>query len=128
MSPWTDLTQSGESMTSRADIDPMVKREQLLEFAGLYRGETAPRDARVSPVFGTMEGLPPLLVQVGGAEVLLDDSTRVVNAAHAAGSEAELQIWEGAFHVFQSLPQLPESAEALAAIGAFFAARAGARP
>lgn len=119
-SPWTDLTGSGASTISRADLDPMVSAALLAPMAKLYRADRDAADPEISPLFGDLSGLPPLLVQVGDHEVLLDDSTRLANLAEAAGVSVDLEIFDGAFHVFQSMPQLPESAMALEKVGAFF--------
>ena len=120
LSPWTDLTGSGASLKTRAAADPMISPAVLEPMAALYRGDADAANAGVSPLFGDLEGLAPMLVQVGDDEVLLDDSTRLAKRAEAAGVDIGLQVFEGAFHVFQATPNLPESAEALAGIGAFF--------
>jgi acetyl esterase/lipase len=119
-SPWTDLSGSGESTNSRADVDPMVSPQLLQPMAALYRGDVAAEDPGVSPLFGDLEGLPPMLIQVGDHEILLDDSTRLASTAQAAGVEVDLEIYDGAFHVFQVMPELPESADALTKVGMFF--------
>lgn len=120
LSPWTDLTGSGESSRTRAALDPMISPEILLPMARRYYGDTDPTDPGVSPLFGDLTGLAPLLIQVGDHEVLLDDSTRLAQRAKAQGVAAELEIYEEAFHVFQNVPGLPESGDALASIGRFF--------
>ena len=120
LSPWTDLTASGASVRTRADADPMIDGGVLEPMAGLYRGDTPAATAGVSPLFGDLAGLPPLLIQVGDFEVLLDDSTRLAERASDAGVDVQIDVFDGAFHVFQHNPNLPESTEALAAIGAFF--------
>lgn len=125
LSPWTDLTASGASITARAAAEPLLEIEMLRECAAFYRGSNDPKHPGISPHFGNFHGLPPLLIQVGDAEILLDDSTRLASAATAAGVVVELDIWEEAFHVFQMFPQLPESTAALAAIGRFFQQHAG---
>jgi len=125
LSPWTDLTGGGASISSRAAAEPMLGIEMLLECAAFYRGSTDAKEPLVSPHFGDFHGLPPLLIQVGDAEILLDDSKRLAGAALAAGVTVELGIWEEAFHVFQMFPQLPETAEALAALGRFFEKHTG---
>jgi len=127
LSPWTDLSGSGASMTARAEADPMLDAAFLREAAALYCAGTDPRAPGVSPHFGDFCGLPPLLIQAGDAEILLDDSTRAAAAARSAGARVELAVWSGAFHVFQSFPQLPESTEALAMIGEFFARNTAAQ-
>ena len=119
-SPWTDLTASGASLTTRAEADPMIHPQLLEPMAALYRGDTAADDPGVSPLFADLAGLPPMLIQVGDHEVLLDDSTRLAQQAQAAGVEATLEIYDEGFHVFQAMPELPESADALASMAAFF--------
>jgi len=121
-SPWTDLTGSGESMITRAEADPMIAggRDGLASMASLYHGQTAASDPLVSPLFGDLSLLPPLLIQVGDAEVLLSDSTRLADYARKHGVRADLQIWDEAPHVFQALPMIPEAKEALEKAGAFF--------
>lgn len=120
LSPWTDLTGSGESMTTRAELDPMVSADMVGPMAELYSAEADPADPYISPLFADLGGLAPMLIQVGDHEILLDDSTRLAERAKAEGAEAEIEIYDGAFHVFQSVPNLPESADALASIGKFF--------
>lgn len=125
-SPWADMTASGESVTTRAAIDPWLRAELLLPFAKLYCGELDPTDPRVSPVFGDFTGLPPLLVQVGDHEILLADSTRLVERAKAAGVELVLEVEPEVWHVFQLFaPALPEANEALARVGKFVRAKLG---
>jgi len=119
-SPWSDLTGSGDSVKSRMDVDPMITPEMLNPMAELYLSGTDAGTALASPLFGDLTGLPPLLIQVGDHEILLDDSTRLAKAAQAAGVESEIEIFDGGFHVFQNQPHLPESADALAAMGKFF--------
>ena len=120
-SAWTDLTASGESVTSRAGVDPMIPNgDVLIEMASHYHDD--PSNPLVSPLLADLTGLAPLLIQVGDAELLLDDSTRLAQRAEGAGVAATLQIWDEAPHVFQALGQLPESQDALDKVGAFHAA------
>ncbi len=119
-SPWTDLTSSGASVVTRADADPMIGPEVLLPMAAHYAGNQSSNTPGISPLFGDLHGLSPLLIQVGDAEVLLDDSTRLHELAQAAGVNSTLHVFPEAFHVFQAVPNLPESTEALAEVGAFF--------
>lgn len=119
-SPWTDLTASGDSVRARADADPMIGADVLAPMAALYAAGRSTADPGISPLFGNLRGLPPLLIQVGDAEVLLDDSTRLHTRALAAGVDSTLRVFDEAFHVFQAVPMVPEAAEALADIGAFF--------
>ena len=112
LSPWVDLEATGESMTTKAEEDPLVQREGLEFMSSLYIGN---RDLR---------GLPPLLIQVGTAETLLDDSTRLADRAKAAGVEVDLQIWEDMVHVWQIFaPILPEGQQAIDGIGEFIRQR-----
>lgn len=120
LSPWTDLTGSGDSVSTRAEVDPMVSASGLKQTAELYYGCTDPADPLVSPLFGDLRDLPPMLIQVGDFEILLDDSTRLAERAKAQGVDAELEIYDGAFHVFQNVAGLPESSAALSSIGRFF--------
>ena len=120
LSPWVDLTQSGASYVDRAAEDPNMTKEYLDRFAGMYLGDADPRDPLASPLFARLAGLPPLLIQVGTAEVLLDDSRRLAEKAHAAGVSARLEEWEGMIHVWQNLgPGLPEAVSATHQIGDF---------
>jgi len=121
LSPWVDLTQSGNSITERASIDPIVTKEMLDYDAELYLPEGSdPRDPLVSPVFGDLSVLPPTLVQVGSLEVLHDDASRLVEKAKASGVDVRLSEYEGAFHVFQQMAaRTPEANVALEEIGTF---------
>jgi acetyl esterase/lipase len=112
-SPWTDLTASGDSVKTRAEADPMISGDNLAPMAAHYYGTNAPDHPSISPLFGDLAGLCPLLVQVGDAEVLLDDSTRFHEKARAAGVDSTLHVFDEAFHVFQAVPVLPEAEEAL---------------
>jgi monoterpene epsilon-lactone hydrolase len=120
LSPWTDLTGSGDSTQTRAELDPMVSADLLSPMAALYHAATAVNDPHVSPLFGDFSGLAPMLIQVGDHEVLLDDSVRLAERARNQGVSVELEIYDEAFHVFQSLGDLPESQDALASMGRFF--------
>ena len=114
LSPFTDLTLSGESIRSEAGIDPIMHPRCLPDFVALYIGEGDVRAPLASPVFGDYTGLPPLLIQVGEHEVIRDDSVRAAAKARAHGVDVTLEVWEGMFHVFQSHdPLLPEGREAI---------------
>jgi monoterpene epsilon-lactone hydrolase len=113
-SPWTDMTLSGASMDARGDYDPMFTRAHMTESAHHYLGGGDPGDELASPLFADLTGLPPLLVQVGSAEVLLDDSLRFVTRAAQQEVDVSLDVVAGAPHVFQSFAgELPEADEAL---------------
>lgn len=123
LSPWLDLTLSGESMTTKADAELILSPELLAYWGGLYRGELTEEDPRVSPLFADLDGLPPLLVQLGTDEVLLDDATRL--AAKTGDGAVTLRVWEDMFHVWPVLGAglVPEAQDALDEIAAFLRTR-----
>lgn len=100
-SPWADLSLSGASMTDAAVVDPLIGFDYLQDCARKYVGASDAKNPLASPLFGDLAGLPPLLIQVGTDERLLDDSRRYAARAAAAGVPIELQIFEGMHHVFQ---------------------------
>jgi monoterpene epsilon-lactone hydrolase len=115
-SPWTDLALTGDSMTTRAAADPLLRRKELDDAARLYMGDRDRRDPLASPLFGDLAGLPPVLVHVGEDEVLLDDSLRFEGRCKSA----ELHVWRGMVHVFPaSLAVLNAAREALDHVGSF---------
>jgi monoterpene epsilon-lactone hydrolase len=116
LSPWADLTMSGASIDALAQHEVMLRRPGLELMAGRYAGALPRNDPRVSPAFGTFEGLPPTLIQVGGHEVLLDDARDVAGKAERAGVAVELQIYPEQVHVFQATPMLEAGAVAIQAI------------
>lgn len=126
ISPFADLTLSGASVKSEADLDPILHPRSLPEFVNRYLGKADVRDPLVSPVFGDYTGLPPLLIQCGEHEVIRDDSVQTAAKARAAGVAVTLEIWPSMFHVFQSHePLLPEAREAIKHMAAFMRASAG---
>lgn len=102
LSPWTDLSVSGASYVTRAERDFMITRDYLLAEAHTYLGEQDPRTPLASPVFADLHGFPPLLIQVGSDEILLDDATRVAESAQQAGVAVTLDIIEGMWHVWHA--------------------------
>ena len=118
LSPWTDLEGSGASAQPGGADDPMVTVAALRDMGRIYAGD-ALRNPLAAPLYAGYKGLPPLLIQVGTREVLLDDSTRVADKARAAGVTVRLEIEEGAPHVWQAMPHVPEAMEAVKRIGAF---------
>ncbi|GAA1616409.1 alpha/beta hydrolase [Kribbella karoonensis] len=113
-SPWTDVALTGPSIDARGDYDPLFSRPNMEETAELYLGGADPRNELASPVLADLTGLPPLLVQVGSAEVLLDDSLRLVARAAEQEVDVSLDVIAGAPHVFQYFEGLlPEADEAL---------------
>jgi acetyl esterase/lipase len=120
LSPWVDLEGLGESMQTRAEADPMVQKAGLVRMGELYLAGVDPKTPLAAPLYGDLSGLPPMLIQVGTAETLLDDSIRIVERLRAAGIAVELQQYEDLIHVFQAFaPIVPESLEAITKIGAF---------
>jgi len=119
LSPFLDVTGSGESVTTRADIDPWFNPEDLPVVARYYcPDETEWRNPLVSPVFANVAGLPPMLIQVGDHEILLSDSTRLANKLAKAGVDVELEVWPEMWHVFQFfVGKMPESRQAIVKIG-----------
>lgn len=119
LSPWTDLTLSSESYVTLDADDPVFTYADIATLAKAYHQQTSPQNALVSPVLGDFSGFPPMLIQVGGKEILLSDSLRVARAARAAKVEVELDVWDGMWHVFP-LMDVPESREAIRELGVFF--------
>jgi acetyl esterase/lipase len=120
LSAWTDLTGSGETMETRREADPVVTREALDDMASHYLGDGDLKQPLASPLYADLSGLPPLLMQVGDAEMLLADTTRVVEKARAAGVDVTEEIWPEMFHVLQHFCQaFPEAQEAVDRIGEF---------
>ena len=121
MSPWTDLAAAGASYVNRADADPIHARPMILALAKNYLGPDGdPRDPLASPLYADLAGLPPLLIQVGDRETVLDDSTMFTEKARAAGVDVELQVWDGMIHVFQMFgAELAEARRAIEAIAGF---------
>ncbi len=119
LSPWTDLAATGDSIQTRLEADPMIEPSGIHAMAANYRAGKPADHPLISPLYGDLSGLPPLLVQVGENEILLDDSTRLRQRADMVGTPLELRIYAGAFHVFQAFPSVPEADEAVAEIGAF---------
>ena len=124
ISPWTDLEGTGESMRTRAEADLMIQLDRLKEIADWYANGADLRQPKLSPLHGDYKGLPPLLIQVGDAEVLLDDATRVATIAEAAGVAVTLEVWDEMPHVFQAfVGLLPEADQAVARIGEWIRAQ-----
>jgi monoterpene epsilon-lactone hydrolase len=117
--PWTDLALTGASMRDKAQAEIILDEKSLAGFAAAYVGEEALTAPLVSPLYADLSGLPPLLVQVGTDEILLDDSLRMAQRAEAAGVEVDLQVWEGMFHVFHMFPFFSETREAVENIEVF---------
>jgi acetyl esterase/lipase len=118
ISPWVDLEGLGTSITARAAQDPMVQKEGLTWMAGLYLAGKDPRTPLAAPLHADLKGLPPVLVQVGSAETLLDDATRIAEKLHTSGVEVKLSVWPNQLHVFPFFaPILSEGRDGCLEIG-----------
>ena len=119
-SPWVDLTVSGASATTRADLDPALTPAALRTRARDYLGDRDPATPLASPVYADLGGLPPLLIQVGSHEILLDDAVRLAARAAEHDVAVELQVWPKVPHVFQGFAAMLDDADrALLASAAF---------
>jgi len=126
LSPWLDMTASGESMQTRANSDPWFRPEFMAPTAAKVISEFETRNPLVSPVFADAADLPPTLIHVGDDEILLSDSTRLAENIRDAGGDVELRIWEGMWHVFQFfIGQMPESNRSIKEIGRFLRIKIG---
>ena len=121
MSPWTDLTASGESYETNYERDPLFgNTTDSLIYVNDYAGDHDKMDCYISPLFGDFRGFPPMLIQVGSLEMLLSDSVSVAAKAREQGIRVRLSIYEGMFHVFQmAYLNIPESKKAWAEVGKF---------
>jgi monoterpene epsilon-lactone hydrolase len=120
ISPWTDLTCSAPSYATKAAVDPVVAPALVTAMAKAYLGSADARTPLASPLHADLRGLPPLLVQVGSEEVLLDDATGLAERARAAGVEVTLEVWDAMIHVWHwFLPMLDEAERAVERIGTF---------
>lgn len=119
-SPWTDLAVTGASADENSERCSMFAGETIRRAAAFYLGNADPRDPLVSPVYGTYEGFPPLLVHASTDEVLRDDAVRVAERARADGVTVEHRLWRRVPHVWQFFPAvLPEARESLALTAQF---------
>ena len=122
LSPWVDLTNTNETYTSRADVDKMFSLTSATEASALYLAGQDPKQPLASPVFADLAGLPPLLILVGDAEVLLDDSRILAERASAAGVANELFVYADMPHVWMlNYPAYPEAAQAFDQMASFVA-------
>jgi monoterpene epsilon-lactone hydrolase len=121
ISPWTDLTMSGPTLSSKEAVDPLIHRQYLIELADAYLPAGMDRkDPRVSPLYADLKGFPPILIQVGSAETLLDDATRFAAVAGAADVRVTLEIWPHMIHAWPLWnAHLELGRRALARAGAF---------
>ena len=121
ISPWTDLTMSGSTLSSNEAVDPLIHKQYLIELADAYLPAGMDRkDPRVSPLYADLKGFPPVIIQVGSAETLLDDATRFAAVAGAADVRVTLEIWPQMIHAWPLWnARLEPGRLALASAGAF---------
>jgi monoterpene epsilon-lactone hydrolase len=120
ISPWVDMEALSQSYVDRANSDPIVQKDGVLEMAGHYLQGADPRSPTVAPIYGDLRGLPPLLIQVGAAETLLDDALHLARVAGAADVAVDLQIWPEMIHVWHLFyPMLTAGRRAIESGGAF---------
>jgi epsilon-lactone hydrolase len=121
VSPWTDLTMSGSTLITKDAVDPLIHKGYLCELADAYLGGAVDRkDPRVSPLFANLTGMPPMLIQVGSAETLLDDAVRLAAAAGGADVLATLEIWPHMIHAWHLWnARLESGRQALGSAGSF---------
>jgi monoterpene epsilon-lactone hydrolase len=126
ISPWVDLTNSAASYVSKAAVDPVVTLEGIALLTQAYIGTGDPKQPLVSPLYADLRGLPPLLVQVGSDEVLVDDAHGLGARARAAGVDVAVHEWPSMIHVWHwFLPMLDEAEHAIDEIAGFVRARVG---
>ena len=121
ISPWTDLTMSGPTLSNKEAVDPLIHKQYLIELAEAYLPAGMDRkDPRVSPLYADLKGFPPVLIQVGSAETLLDDATRFAAVAGAVDVRVNLEIWPHMIHAWPLWnAHLETGRRALAGAGAF---------
>jgi acetyl esterase/lipase len=120
LSPWLDLTCSADSHSRLAERDPLLSETELRRLAAAYLDVADACQPLASPVFAELAGLPPLLIQVGTEEILLDDARALARRAHTAGVQVTLQEWAEMIHVWQwYFPVLAEGRQAIASVAAF---------
>ena len=120
LSPWFDLAMTGESTRTKASVDPTLRSSDMPFVAWCYLRSADPRTPTASPLYGDLSGLPPILIQAGTNEILLDDARRFAERAGQMGVSVQLEIWEEMFHVWHAYSRVvPEARKAIAAIGGF---------
>ncbi len=110
ISPWTDLNLTGDSYRTKAKTDPILNMKELRHWALCYANEDNLSNPLVSPAYADFHGFPPMLIQVGSEEILLDDALQVAEKAKAAGVDVTLKVWPGMWHVWHATGTwLPEA-------------------
>ena len=120
VSPWVDLEMTGASMDEKDTVDPLIHRDYLEELAGAYLAGTSAREPLASPLHADLAGLPPILIQVGSAETLLDDAVRIARRLGAVDVATSLEIWPHMIHAWPLwAARLTSGRMAIASAGAF---------
>ncbi len=120
LSPWTDLAMQGDSLQGNASADPLLPASRIADLVGMVSGDLSMTDPRISPLYARFDAPPPVFLQVGSVEILLDDSRRIAKALRQAGGQVELAEWPGCPHVWQMLDgYLPEARRALVDVAGF---------
>ena len=118
MSPWTDMTASGESYETRKELDPSITEDYIHAVRSAYAGDADITDPQLSPLYGDFTGFPPTLVQVGSNEILYSDTAMLRQKMTAAGVVCRMEEWQDMWHVFQMFP-IKKAAHAMEHIGKF---------
>lgn len=127
ISPWVDLEATGESYETRKNIDPMVSKDLIKPMGQFYIGNADPRSPTAAAIHADLSGLPPLLIQVGSAEVLYSDAESLATKAKAAGVDVSFEEWPEMIHVWHLFfQQLSDGRKAIQRIGEFVKAQTGA--
>ncbi len=120
ISPWADLTMQGRSHSTKSKVEAVLNADVLSEWALCYTNESNFSNPLVSPIFADLHDLPPLLIQVGSDEILVDDASTLAEKARSAGVDVTLKVWDGMWHVWHALGDLvPESKKAFEEIKQF---------
>jgi monoterpene epsilon-lactone hydrolase len=120
LSPWVDMEATGQSFIANAASDPSVAKERIVRMAGIYLAGKSAQAPLASPIHADLRGLPPLLIQVGSIETLLDDAKALAERAESAGVSVELEVWADMPHVWHHFAaMLPEAQQAIARVGEF---------
>jgi len=119
ISPWVDLANTGDTVVTKAEVDPIITKSGLYHMASLYAQDADLRSPLISPLYADLSGLPPVLIHVGTSEMLLSDSRRMAEALTSAGVDCVLKEWEDLFHDFHTVVSLPEARKAKEELAAF---------
>ncbi|MHA1194339.1 MAG: alpha/beta hydrolase [Promethearchaeota archaeon] len=120
LSPWTDVALTSESLIRNGKVDPFLKFYDIAFMADLYVGDNDPKNPYISPLYADLHDLPPILIQVGTAEIIEDDSVRFAEKAKKAGVDVKLEVFDDMIHVFQAFADwAPEGQDGIDKIGTY---------